>query len=412
MRTAWRPQASATMDAVLDRRGNSIGFLRFALAALVILHHSYVLSGHRDPLDRFTHGDLDLGIIAVAGFFVLSGFLITRSAERAPSIWRYLWHRVLRIFPGFWVCLIVCAAVLGPLFWLVERGSVGGYAGISENPPLGYVAANAGLFINQTRIDGLLAGLPYPFGINGSLWTLSYEFSWYLITGALAVAGVLRGRWLAVVVIALLVAPQALPGGHPLGGVPLFGYGLVSRYALAFSLGILAYVWRDRVPLDDRLAVVAGAAFLVSVVTKTVPLVGIPALAYLVLWAAWRLPLRRFDARWDISYGVYIYAFPVQQGLALLGAAVLPIPFLFPLAVAATVPFAFASCVLVEQPALRLKHWTPRRTGARPAEPPIPVDVPASRPITAASPAAANAVPAAGKGPAVGPVPTAPIPGE
>jgi len=197
MRTAWRPQASATMDAVLDRRGNSIGFLRFALAALVILHHSYVLSGHRDPLDRFTRGDLDLGIIAVAGFFVLSGFLITRSAERAPSIWRYLWHRVLRIFPGFWVCLIVCAPCSDPCSGSWNEARLAAYAGISENPPLGYVAANAGLFINQTRIDGLLAGPALPVRDQRVVVDLSYEFSWYLITGALAVAGVLRGRWLA-----------------------------------------------------------------------------------------------------------------------------------------------------------------------------------------------------------------------
>jgi peptidoglycan/LPS O-acetylase OafA/YrhL len=369
MRSVLRPRGSETLDALLHRQGNSIGFLRFALAALVILHHSYVLSGHRDPLDRLTRGNLDLGNVAVSGFFVLSGFLITRSAERAPSVWRYLWHRVLRIFPGFWVCLVVCAAVIGPFFWLVERGSLGGYAGISDQAPLGYVVSNAGLSINQTRIDGLLAGLPYPSAMNGSLWTLSYEFSWYLIAGALAVVGLLRSRWLALVAVVLLIAPQSLPGGHPLAGLPLFGYGLISRYALAFSLGILAYVWRHRVPLDDRLAIIGAILFAVSLLTKTVPVVGVPAMAYLILWAAWRLPFRRFDVRWDLSYGVYIYAFPVQQGLALLGAAMLPVAVLFPLALATTIPFAFASYVLVERPALRLKSWSPRIPGREPAEP-------------------------------------------
>jgi peptidoglycan/LPS O-acetylase OafA/YrhL len=93
-------------------------------------------------------------------------------------------------------------------------------------------------------------------------------------------------------------------------------------------------------------------------------------MAYLILWAAWRLPFRRFDLRWDVSYGVYIYAFPVQQGLALLGAATLPVALLFPLALAATLPFAFASYVLIERPALRLKSWTPSIRGRQPAEPP------------------------------------------
>jgi peptidoglycan/LPS O-acetylase OafA/YrhL len=345
--------------ALLGPNGNSIGFLRFALAALVVVHHAYVLNGRTPPLGARFGNQLDLGIIAVTGFFVLSGFLISRSAERTHPV-RYLWHRMLRILPGFWVCLIVCAVVFGPIFWAGGHGGLAGYMTIEERPPAGYVLENAALYINQTTIDTVLAGNPYPHTIDGSLWTLSYEFVWYLIAGVAAVLGVLRRRWVALIVIGALAIGSLTAGSTALGSIPLLGYGLVSRFGVAFCLGILAWVWRDRIPLDDRLAAIAGVLLVVSALTRTVPLIGVPALAYGLLWAAWRLPLRRFDARFDLSYGLYIYAFPVQQLLAMLGSRRLPTFVDIVLVLAITSVLALASAIVIEQPALRLKHWTPR----------------------------------------------------
>lgn len=365
MRVAWTPR-SAPLEEILGRNGNSIGFLRFALAAAVIVHHGFVLAGHSDPLGRRSGGVIDLGILAVTGFFVLSGLLIARSADRTSAA-RFLWHRVLRIMPGFWVCLVVVAAGFGPFFALVERGSLAGYLSPPQYGPIDYVVSNAALVVGQTRIDGLLAGNPYPFGINGSLWTLPYEFAWYLLAGALAVAGLLRRRVLATIVLVVLVLPQNVHLTQPLASVPGLGFALLSRFGLAFALGIAVYLWRDRIRLDDRLAVLAVAAGIVSLFTGTFATVGVTAYGYVLLWAAWRLPLRRFDARRDLSYGVYIYAFPVQQALALVGLSALPTPAYIALSLAATLPFAWASYRFVEEPALRLKHWSPQRL--RPAEP-------------------------------------------
>jgi peptidoglycan/LPS O-acetylase OafA/YrhL len=348
-----------SVEALLGPAGNSIAFLRFALAALVVLHHAFVLNGRAAPLEASTGGQADLGIIAVTGFFVLSGFLIARSATRTHPA-RYLWHRALRILPAFWVCLIVCAALFGPIFWLHEHGTFDGYLSIQDGSPVGFVLANAGLYIHQTTVDTVLDTNPYKHAINGSLWTLSYEATWYLITGVLAVIGILGRRWLALLVVGGLAVAALTSGSTPLGSVPLLGYGLISRFGPAFCLGILAYVWRHRIPLNDRLAIVAVILMIVSGLTRTVPLVGVPALAYALLWASWRLPLRHFDARFDLSYGLYIYAFPVQQLLAMLGSRRLPTLVDFVLVLAITSALAVVSAVVVEQPALRLNHWTPR----------------------------------------------------
>jgi peptidoglycan/LPS O-acetylase OafA/YrhL len=379
--TGRRPRLASTgLEELFGRAGNSIGFLRFALAATVVVHHSYRLSGHADPLSRLTRDHVDLGIVAVTGFFALSGMLIARSADRARSSADYLWHRVLRIFPGFWVCLIVGAALFGPLFWFVEHRTLDGYLAITENGPFSYVLSNASLAVGQTRIDHLLPTNPYPFGMNGSLWTLPYEFAWYLVTGAVAALGLFRRRVAVTILLAILVLPQNLGLPQPLLAVPGLGYALSSRFGLAFTAGILAYLWRERIRLDDRLAAVAVVVGLAAAFNRLFPVAGVLALSYWLLWAAWRLPLRGFDRRRDMSYGLYIYAFPVQQGLALAGFAAMPIPVYFAASLLGTIPFAIASYDLVEGPALRLKRWRPsfvrRRQALEPALPADPVGPP------------------------------------
>src|SRR5947209_4258685 len=92
-----------TLADAYDPRKNSIDFLRFTLAFLVIVTHGFWLSGQgSDPLYALSRHQDSLGPAAVLGFFTLSGFLITRSSQHS-SFWRYLWHRSLRILPGFWV---------------------------------------------------------------------------------------------------------------------------------------------------------------------------------------------------------------------------------------------------------------------------------------------------------------------
>ena len=84
--------------------------------------------------------------------------------------------------------------------------------------------------------------------------------------------------------------------------------------------------------------------------------------SYCVLWLAFRLPIRRFARHGDLSYGTYIYAFPIQQLLALYGLNRWGMPVYVALVLAGTLPIAFLSWWLVEKPWLSLKRisW-PRR---------------------------------------------------
>jgi hypothetical protein len=187
----------------IDFRSNGIGFLRLFFAAIVLWSHAYGIGGFGwDPIGHVDDG-LIAGMLAVGGFFVLSGFLITRSYETVGNALRFIWHRVLRIFPAFWVCLVVTAFCFAPLAYVHERGTLAGFLAAPESP-LTYIARNVLLVIAQPNIRGLLANVPAPFMLNGSLWTLAYEFGCYLAVAALGIVGIIR-RTPALVAIASLV---------------------------------------------------------------------------------------------------------------------------------------------------------------------------------------------------------------
>lgn len=352
------PRAT-TLGGAFDARRNSIGFLRLCLASSVLVSHAYILGGiEPEPLVGLTGDQEGFGSLGVAGFFILSGFLIAASFERSPSLWRYLWHRVLRIMPAFWVCLIATAFVLAPLMWLFEAGTLAGYLD-APGGPLSYVANNAALEYRQLGIAGLPHDVPVPGLINGSLWTLWPEFLCYLGLGALGVAGVLRWRLpFLVPVVAVLWAVWVT---KPLGAdVTAF------RWAATFGLGSIAWLARNRIPMSNRLALGVAGALVVAVWLGVYAYVGYPLIAYLLLWAAVRLPFRGVGRRVDLSYGIYIYAFPIEQLLAMQGAGRLGPAIFIALAFALTLPLAAASWFLVERRALDLKGWTPIRRGRSP----------------------------------------------
>ncbi len=369
-----------TVDSAFSAPDNSFGFLRLLFAFAVLVSHSLPLGyGEEDPGGGLSHGQTVLGEIGILGFFTISGFLITRSAGRVP-LPRYLWHRGLRILPGLWVCLIVTAFVFAPVVALIERGSL---AGLFTEPggPFGYVVNNLAIAVRQYGISGLLMDTPYgrltgTSVFDGSLWSLMYEVFCYFMVAGLAVLGVLkRARWVvavlagalfAVIVRDFLAAPR-IPGPQGDHG-PFLGIGALDTYSLVyltyvFLLGALFEVYRRRVVLNDAGAIIAAVILAGSLRFGGFDVFGYPAFAYLVLWLAVRLPrpFQRVGRRHDYSYGFYIYAFPVQQLLALLGAPGLGLlPYVL-LTTAGTFALAIPSWHLVERPAMSLKHWRPRQ---------------------------------------------------
>jgi peptidoglycan/LPS O-acetylase OafA/YrhL len=355
------------LSALYDRsRGNSIGFLRLFLAALVVYSHAFPLGGFgTDP--PLVHAD-SVGGFAVACFFVLSGFLIARSYDVSGSAARYLWHRFLRIFPGFWICLLVTAFGFAPLIhWFSQRphrlaGFIGGQPG-----PLAYLAANALLMMRQWGIDGLLADNPHPLALDGSLWTLIYEFRCYVAVALLGLVGLFsRFRRVGALVLAVIMLAFALKNSYAPSLLPLFQWLWGDRFGgpltTWFFAGVLAYAVADHVPMTTSLFLVALLALLLSLCDGRLyhALAPLP-LAYVLFFLALRLPLSWCDRRGDFSYGLYIYAYPVQQTLVFFGVQRLGVALLIAASFALTAPLAVASFVWIERPALRLKDVGRRR---------------------------------------------------
>jgi peptidoglycan/LPS O-acetylase OafA/YrhL len=359
-----------TLARVLDGKRNAFGFLRFFFASLVLFDHMFPLGGYgASPLLGWSSTQDASGGLAVPAFFAMSGYLITKSALGAAMV-PFLWHRVLRILPAFWVCLALTALVVGPLVWWHGRGTLSGYFTGGAGGPVAFFTSNMGLEIHQYGIHDLLIGTPYGHLVkasvfNGSLWTLIYLGRCYLLIGLLAAFGVLRdAKPLAVLIAAglwfltmLQLADPASPGRI----APWLGDVYNVRLPMIFMVGAVLALYADRIPYSNRLGALAALLVVVSFLSGGYLLVGYPGLAYLLLWLAARLrgPFRGFGSVNDYSYGMFIYGFLILQVLA--GAGVYAwgkIAFLAA-AFVLTLACAFLSWHLVEKHALRLKHWGP-----------------------------------------------------
>jgi len=351
---------TGTIDKLFDAHGNSLGFLRVLFATLVILDHAFPLGGFNrgvDPMWGWTNSQEDIGGMAVFGFFVVSGFLVTQSFDNSGSVPRFFWKRFLRVFPGFWVCLLVTVVVFAPITYLQQFGGLGGYLS-GPGGPLSYLYHDWYLQMTQYDVDGLLRHVPFPQAFDGSLWTLVYEAKCYVGVAILGSVGVFK-RWrFAAVGVSLLFWVAQLEGTlHPtrLGGLPLLGDIHMAQLAFMFSLGMLLYLYRDRVLISNSLAVVAVVVFLVGMRTGLYEGIGEAAFAYLCFWLAVRLPFYRFDRFGDFSYGIYIYAFPVQQLAAVYGAQRWGLAAYVVLSLGGTLVFAIPSWFLIEKRSLSLK---------------------------------------------------------
>ena len=336
---------------------NNLTALRWFAAGLVLYGHAFVFLGLPEPL--FLQW-VPMGPLGVYIFFAISGYLVAQSWERDPHVLRFLAKRALRIFPGLAVCTLLSVLVLGPLLTTLDAGTYW-----RNEHTRGYLT-NMALYITY-HLPGVFANNRLPHAVNGSLWSLPVEFFMYLL---LALLGLLAAAFKAV-----------------------------SNRLLAWAVGVMALVFMLLAALwagtttealvmyrtDLRQVPMCGAYFLVGAslycfkLTKYFTLSNV--LLALVLWlclgvqphwfamAAWvvlpfvvlafglaRQPwLVRMHAR-DYSYGIYIYAFPVQQTLVSFWPQ-MPLPAYLLSTLAITVALAALSWHFVEKPALKLKPF-------------------------------------------------------
>lgn len=343
---------------------NAFNLLRLFLALEVIGCHSMALRGGamHSPFTGL------VGDIGVDGFFALSGFLIVGAWHRNPRLGGFLVARARRILPGLWVCLAVTAFLIVPVATFA-----GGHPAPHLGDQVGYVFHNAAVTIRQWDISGAAAPLVVPVW-NGSQWTLIWEIFCYMAVATLGVLGLLR----RAVVLGLTVGLWCLALLIEMAGFGV-NYGpkimwMPQRAFLMFGLGALLWLYRDRIRVDGRLAAAAAVTLVAgALLTDNYRVIAAPGVAYLCVYLGLQLGRwPRLVLRNDISYGVYIYGFPLQQALLLMGWHSGWLAF-FTASVAVTAPLAAASWFLVERPAQRLG----RRSSQRLSVELVPVKAPA-----------------------------------
>ena len=342
-------------------RTNHFDFLRLIFAVLVLYSHSFALvqngAAFLDILN-WTHGQTYAAEIAVNGFFLISGFLITMSWTRSKNAVQFFKKRVLRIYPGFIGACLVCALVVSPL----GAASPAGYATDLRHGAASFVRGV--LTLGQLNLPPVFLTNPQQ-NVNGSLWTIRIEFECYLLVPlfmGLLGAGTRRGLVLGAALAGWAGYACVLLAGNslfPAGGPP---ESLVShtQFAVYFLLGMSAYLFRDKMVLSRRGVWISLACLAASAAgggfNAVLPLAG----SYLLFCFAFnqRVRVPKLGRGMDLSYGLYLYGWPVQQLLVWYNKNTLNLlnPYvLFVCALPIAALLAAGSWFFIERPFLRLR---------------------------------------------------------
>lgn len=300
------------LSELLKRDNNNLDIFRLLAAALVIYGHAYAIApqeGRSDVFARLLGYDYS-GSLAVKLFFFLSGLVVTNSLLHKRDVAQFVIARFFRIWPALLVVTALCALVLGPLVTALPLADYWG-----DPQTWRYVTGNLRLS-PQYALPGVFANNPHAHAVNGSLWTIVLEVGAYLALLALFLVGALRSRWLALAIVALVLLDPLL--GNRLLFTWRTPHAGVDLLAPCFAAGALLALWQERVVVGLREA--AGLVLLFCLFRAS-------SYAYYFLYAAlfastlylagqpWLVRLR---LRSDVSYGVYLWGFPVQQTLQYL----------------------------------------------------------------------------------------------
>jgi len=347
---------------VVHGRNNNFHLLRLVAASAVLYSHSFPLvtgDKHTEPL-RAAYG-CTFGSIAVDLFFLISGMLVTMSLIRRSSALDFAKARFFRIWPALTVAVLLATLVLGPSFTTVPMTAY-----FSSKETARYLVFNLSLFKGVAYVlPGVFATNPWPYAINGSLWTLPSEVRCYVA---------LLATWMLLSRLNQVGRLNWAIGGMWIALFTWFAWSLrdatledsPARLWLMFCSGAALYVFRERIALSGRwlvalVAVVAVAAGhdLVFGIAYTL------VLPYAMLCAAY-LPRGRileYNRLGDYSYGVYIYAYPVQQSLMNLWPTLGPVA-LFGCAMCCTLVLAILSWHFIEKPATGFARRKPKTPAA------------------------------------------------
>lgn len=331
-------------EPVADRRDNNFDAIRLLAALAVLIGHAWPLTG-RDGAPAI--GTIPIYTLGVYVFFSMSGYLISRSWMEDSRPFAFLARRCARIFPALIVVVVVAVFVVGPLM-----SNLHGSQYFSSSDTYWYLT-NVFLVASYS-LPGVFVDQPTS-AVNGSLWTIGPEFVCYLLVlsfGVLAFAlrRVMRESTIAVVLLGSLAAVLVVA----LSTIDTGDLRATFRACIFFLVGacIARLKWRPTpVAVVAFAGLVAGVALIAPASTLAIMWLALPVIVVGVGTMSWP-GLRAVGRVGDLSYGTYLWGFPVQQ-VVTATLPRLPLPTNVAIVVAVTLCIAFASWWVLERRVLR-----------------------------------------------------------
>ena len=335
-----------------DNKNNNFNLIRLVATLIVIYTHCYGMTGRlpnktEQPIAYFIYMLENVGVHI---FFVVSGFLITRSYLYRKDYLRFLWARVLRIYPG-----LICAVIFSVFVIGLYDTNLNLKEYIFNKVTIRFIVDNLSLIKTNLELPGVFESSHLVNNhVNGSFWTLPAEARLYLYVCLLGVVGALAKPKLLNVVAASLIIMYIFYPKY----IPLISDNTLYYYtSLMFLIGALFYINKDKVPSSGYIVIILFSVLVYVIYFKyeykdIIYTVFIP---YLVIWFAYNFPsLHFFNKIGDYSYGMYIYAFPIQQ-LIVTHNKDIGVNLYFLYSVSITSVIAIFSWHLIEKKALKLK---------------------------------------------------------
>lgn len=335
-------------------RENNFDLLRLLAALGVFFAHGSYFYDQQQPV--FFNNTYSLGSLSVYIFFFISGHLNFQSWDRSPRWTAFGTKRALRVFPGLAVAAFVSVFTIGGLMTTLDLKSF-----LSSAQTWGLFINYASALATLNDLPGVFAHNPLPNAVNGSLWTIKYEIIMYGLLVIFGMARLLSRRRLALVVATSAAA-------FLLVKVPALDEGTITwRDFWQFAAIFFAGAAFNHIPVDRRFWLIPPllAGFAISCTGNSLAVIQggvflwLPCLVFLA--AYWR-PLTHVRLRHDLSYGIYIYAFPVQQAVTEISLKHgLSKPICLAAALIVVLLLALLSWICVERPAIAWAHSISRQ---------------------------------------------------
>lgn len=340
---------------------NNFHFIRFIAASLVLFGHCYPLTGRGtyDYLTLSSQGIFPTAHMGVCIFFIVSGYLISQSLQNSPTISNFLWKRILRIFPALIVVIIICVCIIGTIFTNLTPNEYWRSPELLNFLKLIKLYPNVGF-----TLPGVFKNLPEK-DVNGSLWTLAYEVTMYLFLVILQLCGIFSRRKIILYLYIMLfpIVVYIFFYYHTTKPIPILhlSFTYTIEFGLYFMAGTIMFLFKDKIRYNLLYFVAMiflwfGLGFLhitTSIMIKTISFLALP---YIVLYLAmFKGKLNNFGKIGDFSYGIYIYAYPVQQMIVQFYGVEISILKMFTMSFLIVLTLSILTWYLIEERALRLK---------------------------------------------------------